>query len=317
MRSTKKVALVKGRRLRVTRLDACGRPVYGDDATVTSKGFISVSYTANTNDSDAIVVTNAAGEIIVSEQSVTSIVGYGTEIAFAEVDPELFSLITGQPLVLDADGNPVGFDVDTKISLTGSGFALEVWAGAPTTDACTDEDAQGTFGYILLPFLQGGILGDFSIENGGITFTITGANTKDGNDWGRGPYDVMLNVDPDDDEAKIPGPMVDPVSTTTALRILLVDVAPPEALTGSRPLLDPSVPALTTLTAVGTTGSKTVEFSVAPYTTGKGVWYEFGDGTFDYVLGDADHTYAANGTYTASASTNGVWVSTTVVVPGV
>lgn len=317
MRSTKKVALVKGRRLRVTRTDACGRPVYGDDAQVTSKGFISVAYTANTNDSDAILVTNAAGEILINEAGFTSITGYGVVISFGEVDPELFSLVTGQPLVLDASGNPVGLDIDTKISLQDSGFALEVWAGAPSTDACSDDEAQGTYGYILNPFLQGGILGDFTVENGGISFTITGANTKDGNAWGRGPYDVMLNLDPDDPEVKIPGPMVDPVSSTVALRMLLVDVAPPEPTTGSRPLLDPTVPALTTLTATGATGSLAVEFSVAPYTTGKGIWYDFGDDTWDYVLGDIDHTYSKPGTYTASASSNGTWVSTTVVVPGV
>ena len=48
------------------------------------------------------------------------------------------------------------------------------------------------------------------------------------------------------------------------------------------------------------------------------VWYDFGDGTWDYVAapGDASHTYASPGTYTVKASQNGVWVSTTVTVAG-
>jgi hypothetical protein len=55
--TTKCLSLVKGRRIRVTRLDNCGRPVYGDDSQVVSKGFISVGFTANTTESDEINVT--------------------------------------------------------------------------------------------------------------------------------------------------------------------------------------------------------------------------------------------------------------------
>src|SRR5687768_3194952 len=195
--ATKCLSLVKGRRIRVTSLDACGRPIYGDDSQVVSKGFISVAFTANTTESDEINVTNAAGEVCVYEAAVTSLVGYGIEIAFCEVDPELFALVTGQPVVLAADGTTViGFDVDTKIGLENSNFALELWAGSPTGDACATEGAQGSFGYLLLPFLTGGILGDFTVENGSVTFTLTGANTKEGNAWGTGPYNVMLNDAP-------------------------------------------------------------------------------------------------------------------------
>lgn len=320
-RSTKKVALLKGRRLRATRLDACGRPVYGDDAVVTSKGFISVGFTANTAETDEINVLNAAGETIAYEASVTSLRGYGIEIVLGEVDPELFSLITGQPVVLDADGNPSGFDIDTQITLTGQGFALELWAGAPAGDACEDEDAQGSYGYLLLPFLQGGILGDFSVENGAISFTITGANTKDGNAWGRGPYNVVLNPGEDPGDPKVPGPMITPVSTTTALRVLIVDVAPPEALTGSRPLLNPANAPTVSVTPDVDTGEMEVAFAVTPDpAVGVGVWYDFGDGTWDYVetaLGDTTHEYEEAGTYTVRASTNGVWVTNTVTVPGV
>ena len=57
---TKCLSLVKGRRIRLTRLDGCGRPVYGDCSTAVSKGFISVAFTANTTESDEINVTNAA-----------------------------------------------------------------------------------------------------------------------------------------------------------------------------------------------------------------------------------------------------------------
>lgn len=313
-RNTKKVALVSGRVIRVTRLDACGRPVYGDNNVVTSEGFISVGLTANTNDTDETRVTAASGKTIVFEPSVTELSGYGVEIVLGEVDPDLFALITGQSVVLDADGNSAGFDVDTQISLSGSGFALEVWAGAPAGGACDDVQAQGTYGYILLPFLQGGILGDFSIENGGISFTLTGANTKDGNSWGKGPFNVQLNGAAG---SRTPGKLLTPVSPTAALRVLLVDVAPPEVEVGTRPLLNPANTPLTAVT--GTVNGRVVALAVTPNTghATAGVWYEFGDGTWDYVTsasGATSHTYTAAGTYTVMASTNGVWVTTNVVV---
>lgn len=309
--TTKCLSLVKGRRIRVTRLDGCGRPVYGDDSQVVSKGFISVGFTANTTESDEINVTNASGEVCVYEAAVTSLTGYGVEISFCEVDPELFALVTGQPIVLGADGNTVvGFDVDTNISLENSNFALELWAGSPTGDACSTAGATGSYGYLLLPFLTGGILGDFTVENGAVTFTLTGANTKEGNAWGVGPYDdIML------DAAATPGPMTAPVSTSVALRTMIVDLAPPPDACGARPLLDPSQ---TPITDLGDTSAGLVAtFAPTPASTGP-IHYDFGDGTWDYVEapGNTTHTYAAAGTYTVKASNNGEWVTAPVTVTG-
>jgi hypothetical protein len=309
-RNTKKVALIKGRVIRVTRLDACGRPVYGDDNVVTSKGFISVALKATTNTTNEVLITNASGETIVREAAVTDLSGYSVEVTLAEVDPELLALVTNQNVVFDADGNASGFDIDTQLSLTGSGVALEVWAGAPATDSCDNVQSQGTYGYILLPFLQGGILGDFSILDGGISFILTGMNTTDGNHWGKGPFDVQLN--PVNGGPSVPGPLLTSVGSTIALRVLLVDVAPPVPVTGSRPLLNPANTALTAVTPTHTAGSKSVAFAVSPtVAAGVGVWYDFGDDTWDYVLspGTTTHVYPDFGTYTAKASTNGKWVS--------
>ena len=244
------------------------------------------------------------------EPAETTLTGYAVEIAFCEVDPELFALVTGQPVVLDSFGNAIGFDIDTATSLTGQGFALELWAGSAAGDACATEGAQGSYGYLLLPFLQGGIVGDFTVENGSVTFTLTGANTRDGNSWGVGPYaDIQIGA------GGQPGPMLSPVGSTVALRTILTDVAPPEAVCGCRPLLDPSNAALTGVAGVAT--GLTVDFDVTPPATGE-VWYDFGDGTWDIVAapGDASHDYDSAGTYTVKASQNGVWVTSSIVVTG-
>jgi PKD repeat protein len=103
------------------------------------------------------------------------------------------------------------------------------------------------------------------------------------------------------------------VSTTDALRTIIVDLAPPEAACGARPVLDPTLPALTSIAGVVT--GLSVAFTATPAAT-SAVWYDFGDGTWDYVAapGTATHVYTKAGTYTAKASQNGKWVSTTVTV---
>jgi len=314
MPTTKCLSLVKGRRIRLTKLDGCGRPVVGDASTVVSKGFISVAFTANTTDSDEISVTNAAGEVCVHEASVTSLTGYAVEITFCEVDPDLFALATGQPVVTDPfSGNVVGFDIDTKTSLTAGGFALELWAGSATQDACAPGTAgAGSFGYLLVPFLKGGIVGDFTVENNAVTFVLTGANTKDGNAWGVGPYDDIQT-----DENGDPGPMAAPVGSTVALRTILTNVEPPEAYCGSRPLMDASATPLTNVTATAT--GLALDVDVTPTTVA--VWFDFGDGAWDYIPstagGSGSHTYAESGTYTVRATSDGkTWREDEVIVAG-
>ena len=295
MSTTKCLKFIRGRVARFTRLDACGRPIYGDASTVTTKGFVSVGFTANVDSGQAITVANAAGENCVNEPAVARLTGYTIEVQFCEVDPDIYALATGQATVVDAFGNVVGFDVDTAVSAADSAFALEVWAGAPS-GSCT-QGASGSYGYFLAPYLQGGTLGDFTIENNAVTFTLSNSTTKDGNAWGVGPYNVIL------DSEGNPSPLLVPVSSTLALRPMIMEVAPPEPQCGARPLLDPTDPALTSV--VGTPdGSNGLLVSFAASPTGTDPWWiDFGDGTWDYAEGGGtiSHTYAAAGTYAWSA----------------
>lgn len=309
--ASKGYTAVKGRRVRVTRVDACGRPVFGEDSQAVSKGFISAAWTANTIESDEINQTNASGERCIYEPAEPELTGYTLEIQFCEVDPELFALVTGQSVYYDGNGDAIGFSINTKISLTDRAFALEIWAGAPAGDACADPNAQGSYGYFLAPYLKGGILGDYTIENGAVTFTISGATTRDGNQWGVGPYNVMLNEG-------VPGPLIQPLDPNDHKLLIWVNVAPPELFYGTRPVLDPASTVLTAVVATeGGTPTETT-FAFTDATADTPVWIDFGDGTWDYVADGTDgssHTYAANGTYTVKASTNGTWITTTVVIP--
>lgn len=305
---TRCASYVRGRMLRATRLDACGRVVYGEDSVVTSKGFVSVAYTANIDDGEEINLPNAAGERCVFEPAVPAFLGYTVEITFCQVDPDLYAMLTGQRVITDAFGVVVGFTMDTAISSLDTAFGLEVWAGSPTTSGCA-EGATGNFGYVLLPFLQGGVLGDFTIENDAVTFTISNAATKDGNAWGAGPYDVTLGAD------SLPGPLTDPVTPTEHLYFIQTGVAPPEAECGARPLLDPAGADLTDVDIVE--NGLSVQFTPDPVGTDPW-WIDFGDDTWDYeAAGTAiTHLYEAAGSYDWTAYRGDSVVTGTVVIDG-
>lgn len=215
-------SLVRGRVARVTKLDGCGNRVLGPASTVTTDGFTTIALTAQTQEGEAISVTNAAGKVCVSDTPAPQFTGYQVSVTFCQVDPQLFSLMTGQPIVLSDDGTTtVGFDMQSDVDLDGSGFALEVWSSVPSA-ACGITGAQG-YGYFLLPFLQGGVLGDFSIENAAITFTIQNAATKDGTPWGVGPYNVVK------DSSNVDGPLNVALTDTNHLHMELTTVTPPAA----------------------------------------------------------------------------------------
>jgi hypothetical protein len=318
---TKKMTLAQGHIMRVTREDNCGRIVYGDNAFAVSEGFVSVAATATTTEVAAIDVQNARGKTIIGTKARTNLTGYTLEVVFAEVDPGLFEIVTGQRILYNEDGEAVGFAVNTSVDLSNRGWGLEVWAGATGGDACDDEDAEGGYGYFLYPFIKGGILGDHTIENGGITFTITGATTQDGNRWGVGPYDVVLNLALDPEDPKVAGPLWEPLEVNDHEILIPTSVAPPTPALGGQPLLDPTWAAIVTITETIAEDSFVADLVVTPDPTEGGVLWDFGDGTWDFVdaPGDATHDYttAGAGDYTVRASTNGTWITKVITVPGV
>lgn len=304
---------MRGRRLRATRVDSCGRPIVGDNAMGVSDSFVQVAWTANTNTTDEINQTNANGERCIYAPAEDQFTGYTLELQFCGVDPEMFSLMTGQRVYLDANGYPIGFAINSKVSLNGQGFGLEVWAGSKPSDVCATPGAGIEYGYFLAPFVVGGILGDYTIENGAINFTISGATTRDGNHWGVGPYLVLPNA-AGTGAATLPTPL----DVNDHKLIVATTIAPPDAFVGLRPLLDPSVTQITAIAASMSSRTATITFTGGGASTP--VWIDYGDGTWDYLTSSATtntHTYAAgiSGVVTIKATSDGqTWKTTTVTV---
>jgi hypothetical protein len=134
-------------------------------------------------------------------------------------------------------------------------------------------------GYLLLPFVVGGVLGDITVDGeNAVTFSLTGAYTKGGNAWGVGPYNVVNNATP------APSPL--PTALDPFDHLLLVDtsLAPPAA--SCDPVLMP--PYITTVApATGVAaGGTAVVLTGSGFTTATSVTFGGVAGTAFSVIND-------------------------------
>jgi hypothetical protein len=211
---------IRGTVMRLTKLDACGAPVAGAASTLITDGFVSVQLSPQYEDGEETKKKNAAGKIRINDKADDELSGFEVEAQFLGVNPDLFNLMSGAPVVLDHEGNAVGnrFGATNVAASVG----LEVWSDVP---GAVCEDGLTQYGYFLLPFLHGGRLSDFTIEVSSADFTLT-AKTKDGVGWAEGPYDVVLNPGVDPDPA-VPGPLLVPLGAKDYLHMQVTTVAPP------------------------------------------------------------------------------------------
>lgn len=221
-------SLIRGRVMRVTKLDSCGAKVLGPDSVVVTDGFVSIQMSAQTTQGNAITVTKANGVDCVSDTPAPKFTGYQVQATFCGVEPILFTMMTGQSTVYAADGTTaVGIEESSDIDLDGFAFALEVWSAVPV-GAC--EGGEEQYGYFLLPFVKGGVFTDSTIQNDAVDFGIQNALTKDGQGWGVGPYDVVL------DDTDTPSPLNVALGTNAHRHLEMTTVPPPDSADGAQAL---------------------------------------------------------------------------------
>lgn len=214
--------LAQGRRMRVTRVDNCGNLVTGACSQVTSSGFVSVGISSDVQDGTAINPLNANGDLCYQIRSKDQFLRHTLEMEFCEVDPDLFGLVTNVNSVEDFNEETVG--IQTLEGAAEFGYALEVWMGVPGQE-CPDE-GEASLGYLLLPWVAPGVLGDFTVQNDAINLTV-GGFTQSGGNWGVGPYDVVPT-----DAMHTPGPLLDPIGPLVHAHLQWTSVAAPDAVCG-------------------------------------------------------------------------------------
>lgn len=215
----------------MTRLNSCCEPVAGLCSTVVSESFVTLTLTAEIEEPDEFTTKLANGTLCLNELGPATLKRYNAEVVICNGDPDLFNIFTGSGLVTDFDDNAVGFQVDNDLG-SGAKFALEVWTRVPSDQCVTGEPQK--YIYWLLPCLSNGRLGDFTIENGPLNFTIT-AEATSSSTWDEGPYDVVAQ-----DALGTPGPLLSPLPDDVPLHIQLTVIPPPVEECGCIPLVIPT-----------------------------------------------------------------------------
>lgn len=219
-----------GKRLRATELDYCGAAVEGNLYIVTD-GFVNISLSSEVEDGAEIIVKKANGQLCVNEKLSNSFKWFTAEIEFCGVNPSLLSIVSNATPYKDYAGDVAGFTV--REGAIEKRFALELWAGLSGV-ACLPGQTDEASGYFLLPFMAAGVLGDITIDGeNAVTFSLTGAYTKGGNQWGDGPFLVMRT------EEGVPAVL--PTALDPYDHLLLVDtaLAPPPSACEPRLVGDP------------------------------------------------------------------------------
>lgn len=223
---------VTGKRIRVTKLDECGRvpPADHKNSFVVSKGLTSVSLSSETEDGEEIITKAFDGSLEINKRLADAFKRFTVEIKLTGVNPDVWTLLSNaEPF--DGYGKKKG--VQFKSGQIKNKFALELWTGLSGKDCAEGEEEAS--GYFLLPFVTVGTMGDMEVNgDDAIDFTIENAFTEDGNSWEKGPYKVMMN---DDDEKDIL-----PESLDSLLHLLIIDtgVAPPPTKSGGQSFDDAS-----------------------------------------------------------------------------
>jgi hypothetical protein len=234
--------LINGDAARATILDACGVPAYGDAVQVASDGFIQIAVTANYDDGTEINIKNAKGRACVKRAAEPELSDLSVAITFCAVDPAFYTALTGFPQIVDDSGRLIGFRVNRGVRPNDIKVALETWQDA-FADAACDDDGEVPYGYHLWPFLSGGRIGDWTIENNAVNFVVTGMITKDNPGWGEGPYEVAST------SLGAAQALFDAVEALDHQITFRTVIAPPENTNGLIPLDDPDDPDATTATA--------------------------------------------------------------------
>jgi hypothetical protein len=220
---------LQGDVIRVTRLDECGYPEYGECAYAVSEGYTEAVLTPSAEEGERFFQRGANGNAIVNQRGKPNLNWYDVMVTFQEVDPELFTIITGLLPYLDDQGRTIGFPVTEEHYATAN-FALELWMGN-AEEECPPEGAPLPFyGYNLLPWVvEGALTESITITNALITFSVAG-RTRKGTPWGVGPYDVVL------DSTDAPSPLFTAIPTDTHHLPIWTQLAPPEASCGCQSL---------------------------------------------------------------------------------
>jgi hypothetical protein len=229
--------VIKGVRLRATRINSCGLPIEGQANRLVTDGFVSVELAPVMRDAQDLEQVNAEGQVCVTDRTPPTRKHYTVTVELCNVNTGLISMFNGWSQVLDYANNSVGFEDDDDVDAD-YGVALEVWTGGRSDDDCPAPESDQVFtgagsgkgyGYLLFganEFTLGNVKVDANIS----TFTLTGRSIAL-SQWGRGPYNVVPI-----DDTNTAGRLLKPLDRDAHFLLQRTTIAPPPITEGANPV---------------------------------------------------------------------------------
>lgn len=170
---------VKGRAIRLTRLDPCGDLFESGCNTVVTECFASVAITPVYDPGEQYASRDIWGNLVIADADPEQAMRATVAITLAEASPDTLSILAGQAPVL-SEGVAIGTTLGTARNW--QAFALEVWTAA-LGEGC------GQWGYFALPYVRNGRPdGTITLQNGTVAFSATATAFPATAAWGDGPY---------------------------------------------------------------------------------------------------------------------------------
>jgi len=271
-----------------------------------------VAMTVEQEDRQDYFTLNADAQPCITDTAPPVLKWINLEIDFCSVDPQMITLLTGDPLVLDDTATPIAVGWRTNVGSAATvNFGFEGWTriGGAGGASCATNAVR--YGYALMPWCIEGMMGDVTFENGAATFTVT-ARTEAGGPWGVGPYNVLLSNAAS--TLGVPLPLLTAIGSTTHRHLQVTTLPPPPAVCGYQAI--PAGPLTIGHAAlVATLTLPTGAPNLLP------AYVNWGDATAPQLVTvgpTVPHTYGIGGTYTvtyAPTSFSGPVYSGTVTVP--
>lgn len=279
---------------RVTRLGSCGEIESTGCDYATTSSYVDITLNKVWQERQDAFQLNGNGDICVDSPKAPILRWYEVIITFCGVDPELFNIVSAEPLVLNDALVPESIGWCTlPDSPAASNFALEFWTGTED-EGCDDDEID--YGYGILPRLIQGQIGNVVIANGVINFTVT-AITRGANQWGVGPYNVIINESGVNEG--FPAPLLTAINVNAHKCFFWTKLAPPPGVCGCQDLTPLfTVAPLAGAAPLAVVGTFPLDADGAPILPGVIDW---DDGTAEVVVTSgttSPHNYAAPGTYT-------------------
>lgn len=229
--------IVKGVRLRATKINSCGLPIAGSANYIVTDGYVSAKLTAVMNEAKELEQLNAEGKVCVQDRTPPERKHYKVELELCNVNTGLISMFSGWEQILDYSGKSIGFHDQTEVDAD-YGVALEIWTGGRADDDCPVPDndkifttASGSgrqYGYLLIGATEFTV-GDISVTSGVSTLMLSGISIAMPQ-WGRGPYNVAAI-----DANGTAGRLLHPVNDDSHYTFFRTPIDPPEPTPGHEP----------------------------------------------------------------------------------